>query len=103
MFATMAYQGLLKYKISFPLFKVSEPWKFQMSGFWVSTGVTQSSKHFSHSKQNDKMTEQGRREYQISFPLFIVSHKNSECVDFVSTGETHIDIPEVLSMTLCQI
>ena len=48
------------------------------------------------------MTEQGLLEYQISFPLFIVSHKNSECVDFVSTGETHIDILEALSMPLCQ-
>ena len=88
MFDTMAYQGLRKYPTSFPLFKVSKLWKFQMSGFWVSTGVTQSSKQaiFSHSKENDKMTEQGLLEYQISFPLFIVSHKNSECVDFVSTG-----------------
>ena len=64
---------------------------------------------FSHSKQKDnmitfdKMTEQGLPEYQINFPLFIVSHKNSKCVDFVSTGETHIDILEALSMPLCQI
>ena len=58
---------------------------------------------FSHSKQNDKMTEHGLLEYQNSFPLFIVSHKNSKCVDFESTGETHIDILEALSMPLCQI
>ena len=49
------------------------------------------------------MTEQGLLECQLSFPLFIVSLKSSECVDFVSTGETHIDILEALSMPLCQI
>ena len=39
-FDTMTYQKLLKFQISFPLFKVSEPWKFQMSGFCISTGET---------------------------------------------------------------
>ena len=43
-FDTMAYRRLLKYQISFPLFKVSEPWKFQMSGFCISTGETHTSK-----------------------------------------------------------
>ena len=42
-FDTMAYQWLLKYQISFPLFKVSEPWKFQMCWFCVSAGETHSS------------------------------------------------------------
>ena len=32
-FDTMAYQRFPEYQISFPLFKVNEPWKFQMS--WV--------------------------------------------------------------------
>ena len=35
-FGTMAYQKLLNYQISFSLFKVSLPWKFQMSLFCVS-------------------------------------------------------------------
>ena len=30
-FDTMAYQRLLKYQASFPLFKVNEPWKFHTS------------------------------------------------------------------------
>ena len=36
----MAYQRLPEYQINFPLFKVSEPWKFQMSSFCVSTDET---------------------------------------------------------------
>ena len=55
-FDTMACQRLLKYQISFPLFKVSEPWKFLMSGFCIITGDTHISKRaffFSHSKQNE--------------------------------------------------
>ena len=56
MFDTMAYQGLLKYPTSFPLFKVSEQWKFQMSGFWVSTGVTQSSEQAIFSLVPKRMT-----------------------------------------------
>ena len=41
---TMAYQRLPEYHISFPLFRVSEPSKFQMSPFCVSTDETHSSK-----------------------------------------------------------
>ena len=40
MFDTMAYKGLLKYQISFPLFMVSELRKFQMSGFFIVIGET---------------------------------------------------------------
>ena len=39
----MAYQGLLKYQISFPPFKVGERGKFKMSLFCVSTGETHTS------------------------------------------------------------
>ena len=42
-FDAIAYQGLLKYQISFPIFKVSDRWKFQISGFCVSTGETHTS------------------------------------------------------------
>ena len=37
-FDTIEYQKPLNYQISFPLFKVGEPWKFQVSGFCISTG-----------------------------------------------------------------
>ena len=40
----MAYQRLPEYQISFPLFKVSELCKFQMSSFSVSTDEAHSSK-----------------------------------------------------------
>ena len=51
------YQRLPEYQISFPLFKVSEPWKFQMSSICVTTDEEHSSKQailFSHSKQTEK-------------------------------------------------
>ena len=38
-FDTMAHQRFPEYQISFPLFKVSEPWKFQMS--WVHFALVQ--------------------------------------------------------------
>ena len=41
-FNTMAYQGLPKYQISFPLFRVSGPYKSQMSWFCVGTSNTYS-------------------------------------------------------------
>ena len=43
--------------LSFPSLKVNEPLKFQMSGFWVSTGESHSSKQaiFSHAKLTEKM------------------------------------------------
>ena len=40
MFDTMAYKGLLNYQINFPLFIVSELWKFQMAGFLIGMGET---------------------------------------------------------------
>ena len=40
MFDTVAYKGLLKYQINFPLFTVSELWKFQMSAFFIGIGET---------------------------------------------------------------
>ena len=80
-FDTMAYQRLPKYQISFPLFKVSEPWKFQMSSFCVSTGETDSPKQafFLVSKRMkkivifDAMGYQRLPEYQIPLPLFKVN------------------------------
>ena len=53
------YQRLPEYQISFPLFKVSEPWKFQMSSIYVTTDEEHSSKQailFSHSKQTEKIS-----------------------------------------------
>ena len=44
MFDTMAYRGLLKYQISLSLFIVSEPRKFQMSGFFIGIGENSSTK-----------------------------------------------------------
>ena len=81
-FGIIAYKGLLKYQIRFPLFKVSEACKFQMSSFWVSTGKTNSLKKaifFSHATLNkkssmfDTMAYQGLLKYPISIPLFKVS------------------------------
>ena len=40
MFDIMAYKGLLKYQINFPLFIVSELRKFQMYGFFIGAGET---------------------------------------------------------------
>ena len=40
MFDTVAYIGLLKDQIDFPLFIVSELSKFQMSGFFIGIGET---------------------------------------------------------------
>ena len=40
----MEYQRLPEYQIPFPLFKVNEPWKFQMSSFCISIGETHSGK-----------------------------------------------------------
>ena len=56
-FDKMAYQGLQKWQTSFLLLKVSEPLKFQMSGFWVTTSESHSSKQamFSHAKLTEKM------------------------------------------------
>ena len=52
----MAYQTLPEYQINFPLFKVSELRKFQMSSFCVNTGETHSSKQaiLSYCKQYEK-------------------------------------------------
>ena len=99
-FDTIAYQRLPEYQISFPLFKVNEPWTFQMSSFCVNTDETHSSKKaivFSFQTEwkkwviFDTMAYQMFPEYQISFPLFKVSElwtfqMSSFCV---STDETH--------------
>ena len=45
MFDIMAYKGLLKYQINFPLLIVSELRKFQMSGFFTGIGETVSKRH----------------------------------------------------------
>ena len=96
----MAYQRLPEYPISFPLFKVSEPWKFQMSSFSVSTDETHSSKQDIYFLILNRMTKwvifdtmayQRLPKYPISFPLFKVgepwkSQMSSFCVN---TGETH--------------
>ena len=54
----MAYQRLSKYRISFHLFKLSEPWKFQMCSFCVNTDEKQfkTGHFFSHFKLNEKMS-----------------------------------------------
>ena len=95
----MAYQRLSKYQISFPLFKVGEPWKFQMSSFCVNTGETHSSKQaiFPYSKQNDKMSHiwhkhtKGFQNIQlVSLYSKSVSHENSKCLHFASVLMKHI-------------
>ena len=45
MFDAVAYKGLLKYQINFPLFIVSELLKFQMSGFFIGIGETVQKSH----------------------------------------------------------
>ena len=99
-FDTMAYQTLPKSQISFPLLKVSEPWKFQMSSFCVSTDETHNLKQaifFSFQTEWKKwvifhtMAYQRFPAYQVSFPLFKVSElwkfqMSSFCV---SKDETH--------------
>ena len=76
-FDKIAYQGLLKYQISVTLFKVSEPWKFQMSSFSISTGETYGSKQATFSLipnwlkkwvTLDTKTYQGLLKFQTSFP-----------------------------------
>ena len=94
----MAYQRLSEYQINLPLFKVSEPWKFQVSSFCVSTDETHSSKQAIFLIPNrmtkwvisDTMAYQRLPEYGVSFSLFKVSElwkfqMSSFCV---STGET---------------
>ena len=57
-FDTMAYQRLLEYQTSFHLLKLSEPWKFQMSSFCISSdkNIVQNRPFFFHSKQNEKIS-----------------------------------------------
>ena len=82
--AQILYQRLLKYQISFPLFKVSEPWKFQMPGLCISIVEPHTSeKGIFLSFQTewelcklvilDTTAYEGLLKYQISFPLFKVS------------------------------
>ena len=97
----MAYQRLPEYQISFPLFKVSELWKFQMSPFSVSTDETLSSKQtifFSHSKQNEKnesyLSQWQSKGFQniklVSLYSESVSHGNSKCLYFATVQMKHI-------------
>ena len=98
-FDTLAYQRLPEYGISFPLFKVNELWKFQMSSFSVSTmkHIVQKGHFFSFQTEWKKwvifntMAYQRLPEYQISFPLFKVREPwkfqmSSSCI---STNETN--------------
>ena len=96
----MAYQRLPEYHISFPLFKVSEPWKLQMSSFCVSTDGTHCSKRaiFSHSKQNEKnesyLTQCFIKGFQninlVSLYSKSVSCENCKCLHFASVQMKHI-------------
>ena len=96
----MACQWRLKYQISFPLLKLSEPWKFQKSWFCISTGKTHNSKQAIYSLIPNTVTKwvisdtiafQRTLKYQIIFLLFKVSEpwKFQMCWFFVSTGEAH--------------
>ena len=94
------YSRLPEYQISFPLFKVSEPWKFQMSSLCVSSDEKHSSKQaiFSLIRNRmkkwvifDTMAYEILPKYHISFLLFKVSEAwkfqmSSFCV---STSERH--------------
>ena len=93
-FDTMAYKILPKYHIGFLLFKVSEPWKFQMSSFCVSTSETHSPKQaifFSHSKRmkNESFLIQWDTKSFQNIKLVClysksVGLKNSKCLHFPS-------------------
>ena len=95
----MAYQRLSKYRISFHLFKLSEPWKFQMCSFCVNTDEKHSSKQAIFSLISnwmkkwvifDTMAYQRLSEYQIIFLLFKVSEpwKFQMSPFCISTDET---------------
>ena len=97
--AILKYQGFLKYQIGFPLFKVSEAWKFQMSSFCVSTGKTNSLKgHFSscqaECKNESYLTQWHTKGFWniklVSHCSKPVSHENSKCLDFASVQVKHI-------------
>ena len=98
-FDIMAYQRLPEYQISFPLFKLSELGKFQMSSFSVSTDETHSSKKgiCSHSKQNEKnesyLTQRNTRGFKniklVSLHWKSVNRKNSKCLHFASVQMKH--------------
>ena len=110
-FDIMVYQGLLKYQISFLLYKVIELWKFQMCWFSISTCVIHSSKLtilsliLNRMKRwliFDIMVYQGLLKYQISFLLYKVSElwKFQMCWFCISTGETHSSKLAILSLIL---
>ena len=96
----MAYQRLPKYQISFPLFKVSEPWIFQMSSFCVSTDETHSSKQaiffsFQTEWQNESyLTQWHTKGFQniklVSLYSKSVNRENSKCLHFASVLMKHI-------------
>ena len=76
------YQRLPEYQISFPLFKVSELWKFQMSLICVTTDEEHSSKQaiflsFQTKRKNRSyLTEwhtKGFQNIKFCFHLFKVS------------------------------
>ena len=105
----MAYQRLPEYQISFPLFKVSELWKFEMSSISVSTmkHIVQKGYFFSFQTEwkkwviFDTMAYQKLPEYQISFALFKVSElwkfqMSSFCV---STDEAHSSKKDIFSLS----
>ena len=93
----MAYQRLPEFAISFPLFKVSESWKFQMSSFSVSTDETHSSKQAIYFLIPNRMTKrvifdtmayQRLLEYRIGLPLLKVNEpRKFKMLTFcISTG-----------------
>ena len=53
MFDIMACKWLLKYQINFPLFIVSDLWKFQMSGFFIGIGETVQKSHSDNLKLSE--------------------------------------------------
>ena len=76
------YQRLPEYQISFPLFKVSELWKFQMSSICVTTDEEHSSKQaiflsFQTERKNKSYLTQwhtkGFQNIKFCFHLFKVS------------------------------
>ena len=108
-FDEMIYQRLPEYQISFHLFKVSEPWKFEMCSFCVSTDEKHSLKQaifslFPNRMKKwvifDAMAYQRHSEYQISFSLFKVSEPwkfqmSSFCV---ITDKTHSSKKAIFSL-----
>ena len=93
-FDTMACQILPKYHISFLLFKVSVPWKFQMSWFCVSTNNWHSPKQEIFSlirkewKNESYLIQWDAKDFQniklVCLYSKSMSCKNSKCCHFAS-------------------